>query len=1598
MACNDRRVGLPALCLAAFLLSLGAARAAQACDNTSASWAQRDDDSDGVCNGADNCPYEPNPDQNPAACAMAAITVPWVPGNVGVPHSTYSGATTTLKGIARYGGNQYMWDFGDGSAPTAWTAITDAYNLGVQHSYSGDVGRLFKATLSVRYAANPANVATGSYWVQIQSSSDLSNPNHLDVRANMAIDQALWWMHTTMARGQYADGATGYNQTYGYWDGGNLEATCAAVDALQLHGSKPQSDSPSDPYVETTRRALNWIFVQAQEVGIGYNGYGNPDVVGDGIGVRFGGDSTYINGICGVAVASSGAYGRLAPTGPPHVYNQTYLKTVQRSVDYFAWGQTAGTGVFRGGWLYTANSNGADGSTNQWPILTMTAALTNMKQQGLVVPDYTRAQVPYFINYTHHTAADNDYGGWGYTSPNDQYVNNAKTAAGMLAHYFEGDSAAQSDVQAGLGFIYRHWNDGNGSAGGCWNASLGYTYGMYGIMKAMRTPNPPLQRVVEWNIGAGTQTSNSFDWYYTPAGQSQQGLGSYLVAHQAAAGTWTDTTGCNATSLTHTTAWDTLILSKGVTTIPPTAKICNCSASWAVNSPVTFDGTCSSDSDPAKIIRNYDWDFNYNGTSFNATPVSGYANTQGLIVYQPGYPNYTEDRNGVPNGTYVYTAALRVTDNTSVAAGGPYTSITTCNVHIKPPPHCPNINAGGPYLASLNVPITFDASASFDVDKDPITYKWDLQNNAQFADGTGATLTHTFSTPGVYPIAVQGTDHPELNAVPYSACPGGVCSAPFIPPNGDCPVVAYTTVEVGSHNPIAVVGGPYTSIPNNTITLDGTGSWDPDGLPLTYAWDLTGNGTYTDSTLAKPPFTVGNVAPGFSYTVCLKVSNGQKTGTSCGTVGVIKKQVPPDCSIVGPNVVASCTGGPLKIQVDGSRSSDINGNALTYSWTSTCPVPFDNPTAAIPSMTFQTLNEGCNAGCSATLTVNNGYFTSSCTSNISILDNLPPTYTVTPANTVIECDANAAANVNAWVSSAAAVDNCAAAGTSVTMSNDFKPNAGCGGVGVGQTVTVTWSAQDVCSTTSIGQKVATVSVVDTTAPALTLPANIVAEATGPTGRVVSYSATASDFVSGATAVTCTPASGATFALGATTVNCTTQDAAHNVRNGSFTVTIVDTTPPALSLPANIVAEATGPAGRSISYAATATDIFDGARPITCAPVSNSTFAIGTTTVNCSSTDTHNNTATGSFTVTVQDTTPPAVTVPSNIVAEATGAPGAVVNFVSTATDIVDGTTVVTCTPASGSMFPIAVTTVTCTSPDAHHNVGSRSFTVTVQDTTAPAFAGAPTTGPIVLEATGPSGATLASYALTASDIVDGPTAVVCDSVLPKTFRIGTTAIICTSTDAHHNVGTLDFNVVVRDTTPPAITCPSDISIAANGPLGAENWGVAEPTSSALAAFFAQASTSDIVDPSPSLTNNSPLLLPAGSTTTVTFTAMDSSANLSTCSARITVGFQNDPPTALACPSNIVLSNGAGVEVDWTAAFRRPVRVEMQVLDGPGPLTMAELAWHATQLTVGPSGAGNYSVLIRATDELSDTAVECYRFISPSAGGAAAPIAAAALSP
>ena len=166
-------------------------------------------------------------------------------------------------------------------------------------------------------------------------------------------------------------------------------------------------------------------------------------------------------------------------------------------------------------------------------------------------------------------------------------------------------------------------------------------------------------------------------------------------------------------------------------------------------------------------------------------------------------------------------------------------------------------------------------------------------------------------------------------------------------------------------------------------------------------------------------------------------------------------------------------------------------------------------------------------------------------------------------------------------------------------------------------------------------------------------------------------------------------------------------------NGCATLTVLDSEPPTIMAPPDVIVEATSADGAIADPGqATATDNL-GPVSITRSPQGNQ-FALGTTTITWRATDGGGNVAEATQLVRVVDTTRPALSIPGNISVDATSPQGATVVYSASATDSVDGSVPVICSKPSGSVLPIGTTTVSCTATDASGNSTSGSFTVLVQ--------------------------------------------------------------------------------------------------------------------------------------------------------------------------------------------------------------------------------------------------------------------------------------------
>ena len=171
---------------------------------------------------------------------------------------------------------------------------------------------------------------------------------------------------------------------------------------------------------------------------------------------------------------------------------------------------------------------------------------------------------------------------------------------------------------------------------------------------------------------------------------------------------------------------------------------------------------------------------------------------------------------------------------------------------------------------------------------------------------------------------------------------------------------------------------------NQSITLDGSASFDPDGNPLTYSWSLSkpagSVAALSSLTNVRPTFTVD--LPG-TYVVQLIVNDG-RLNSAPNTVNISTVNVAPVAN-AGNDQGGMAPGSP--IELNGGASSDANGDLLTYSWSLTSKP--SGSAAALSSLT----------NVKSTFTVDRaGTYTSELIVNDGRLDSAPNTVNISTVN------------------------------------------------------------------------------------------------------------------------------------------------------------------------------------------------------------------------------------------------------------------------------------------------------------------------------------------------------------------------------------------------------------------------------------------------------------------------------------------------------------------------------------------------------------------------------------------------------------------------
>jgi len=319
--------------------------------------------------------------------------------------------------------------------------------------------------------------------------------------------------------------------------------------------------------------------------------------------------------------------------------------------------------------------------------------------------------------------------------------------------------------------------------------------------------------------------------------------------------------------------WSTDTVKINVTDITPPIANAGPNDSVYNNTAYSFDGSASTDNTG---IVNYTWDFGDGIKGYGVTPSHTYTKPD----------------------TYIVT--LKVTD----AAGNNNTDTMTIKVIDTSDP---NANAGPDTTVNEDTPHIFDGSNSFD-DVGIQNYAWDIDagdgidwSNPDFSGSSLWDPVHTYTLPGFYTVTLNVTDADG---------------------NWNIDTVFITVKDVTP--PIVNAGSPATIDEDTPYMLDGSGSYDPEGGTITwYNWTF-GDGSFLNGIDPQPFHTY--VQPG-SYSVTLNVTDAEGNW-ALNITQIQVLDVTPPVTNAGTNDTVN-EGSPYTF--DGSGSFDNVGIAF-YAW------------------------------------------------------------------------------------------------------------------------------------------------------------------------------------------------------------------------------------------------------------------------------------------------------------------------------------------------------------------------------------------------------------------------------------------------------------------------------------------------------------------------------------------------------------------------------------------------------------------------------------------------------------------------------------------
>ena len=357
-----------------------------------------------------------------------------------------------------------------------------------------------------------------------------------------------------------------------------------------------------------------------------------------------------------------------------------------------------------------------------------------------------------------------------------------------------------------------------------------------------------------------------------------------------------------------------------------------------VGDVVALDGSGSYDEDGDSLT--YEWELEAPAGSSAA-----------LSSASDAAPTFTPDVAGD------YSVTLVVKD--ALSSSAPATIVITASVvDLENTP--PVADAGIDRQVEVGSSVMLDGSRSSDAEGDALTYSWELvsvpeSSAAAIADAEATATSFVADVVGVYLVRLVVND-------------GKASSNP-------------TTIEITSvagppsnQPPVAKVGQDLAVEVGDAVTLDGSNSQDPEMKPLTFSWALeVPNGSFValdDATSATPAFTPDAIG---TYTATLIVNDGELDSEPESVKIQVAKDNTAPTARAGMNL-AGVIDEP--VELDGSMSSDPEGDELTFAWMMTGKPVGSSTTLADATSAKPTFTPDLPGNYVVSLTVSDAEFTS----------------------------------------------------------------------------------------------------------------------------------------------------------------------------------------------------------------------------------------------------------------------------------------------------------------------------------------------------------------------------------------------------------------------------------------------------------------------------------------------------------------------------------------------------------------------------------------------------------------------------------------------